>query len=84
MEQTLKAIEMTGTVDEQQHLQLDSALPIAGPIRVKVILLYPLSEDTDEAEWLHAAAKNPAFEYLKDSVEDIYSPTEGTAFHDQV
>ena len=83
MEQTLKAIEMTGTVDEQQHLQLDSALPITGPVRVKVIVLYPLSEGLAESEWLHAAARNPAFDYLKEPAEDIYSANEGKPFHDQ-
>lgn len=37
----MTAIEMTGTVDENHQLQLDGILPIAGPKRVRVIVLSP-------------------------------------------
>jgi hypothetical protein len=29
--------------------------------------------DVDEREWLRAAAMNPAFDFLKEPEEDIYS-----------
>ncbi len=83
MENTLTAIETTGTVDEQSQLRLDDPLPIPGPQRVRVIVLYPLLDEGDEKEWLNAAAKNPAFDFLKDPAEDIYSPDDGKPFHDQ-
>ena len=78
MEPVLAAIEMTGTVDEQQHLQLDEALPFSGPKKVRVIILYAPTEEMDEAEWLYAAARNPAFDFLHDPEEDIYNSTEKT------
>jgi hypothetical protein len=31
---------------------------------------------------MRAAAKNPAFDFLKDPEEDIYSPTDGRPFGD--
>ena len=37
----MTAIEMTGTVDENHQLKLDGELPIAGPKRVRVIVLSP-------------------------------------------
>lgn len=37
----MAAIEVTGTVDENRHLCLDGELPITGPARVRVIILYP-------------------------------------------
>jgi len=83
METTLTAVEMTGTIDEHHQLQLDGELPVSGPLRVRVIVLYPLAEDVDEAGWLRAAARNPAFQFLKEPREDIYSPTDGKPFHDQ-
>ena len=83
MEPTLTAVEMTGTVDEHHQLQLDGTLPWSGPLRVRVIVLYPLAEDLDEAGWLRAAAHNPTFQFLKESREDIYLPTDGKPFHDQ-
>jgi len=83
MEATLSAIEVTGTIDADHHLHLDTTLPISGPRRVRVIVLYP-PEELSETEWLQAAAQNPAFHFLHDPVEDIYSVTDGKPFHDEV
>ena len=84
MESALTAIEVTGTVDEQQQLQLDTTLPILGPQRVRVIVLYSPGDVLDEGEWLRAAASNPAFNDLTDPAEDIYSLEDGQPFHAQV
>lgn len=81
MEVTMTAIEATGTVDEHHQLQLDGLLPISGPMRVRVLVLYPLTDEWDEAEWLRAAARNPAFDFLNDPEEDIYSLADGKPFH---
>jgi hypothetical protein len=53
------AIETTGTVDEDHRLKLDEDLPVSGPMRVRVIVLYPLADGIDEDEWLRAAARIP-------------------------
>jgi hypothetical protein len=82
MEQVMTAIEVTGTIREDRHLELDEALPIAGPMRVRVIVLYPFSEEDSEEAWLRAATHNPAFSYLKEPEEDIYSATDGKPFTD--
>jgi hypothetical protein len=84
MEATLTAIEMTGVVDEHHQLKLDGVLPIPSPTRVRVIILYSLDEEWSETEWLQAAARNPAFQYLKDAAEDLYTATDGEPFRDQV
>jgi hypothetical protein len=84
METALTAIELTGTVDEHQHLQLDTVVPIHGPKRVRVIVLYAATDDVGEAEWLRTAAHNPAFEDLNDPAEDIYTVTDGKPFHAEV
>lgn len=83
MEVAMKAIEVTGTVDEQRQLHLDEPLPIVGPSRVRVILLFPEEADIDEREWLRAAATNPAFDFLKDPAEDIYTLADGKPFYDE-
>ena len=77
------AIEASGRVDEQHRLELDAPLPISGPRRVRVIVLYAADDDWSEAEWLQAAAHNPAFDFLKDAAEDIYSPMDGVPFRDE-
>lgn len=83
MESKMSAIEMTGTVDEHHRLHLDGTLPLAGPQRVRVIVLYPSNGDWDEQEWLKSAARNPAFDYLHDPSEDIYTADDGEIFRDQ-
>jgi len=80
----MTAIETMGTIDEHHQLQLDSLLPVSGPRRVRIIVLYPRSDEWDETEWLQAAARNPAFAFLRDSEEDIYSLADGKPFHDEV
>jgi hypothetical protein len=77
MEATMTAIELTGTVDERRQLQLDDLLPIPGPKRVRVIVLYSPVDEWSEMEWLQAAARNPAFDFFKDPEEDIYSLADG-------
>lgn len=81
MDATLRAIETMGTVDEQGRLHVDEPLPVAGADRVKVIVLVP--EETDESAWLRAAASNPAFDFLKDEGEDVYTLEDGRPFVDQ-
>ena len=83
MESTMTAIEMTGTIDEHRQLRLDSELPIPGPVRVRVLVLYPLDDEWDETEWLQAAARNPAFAFLRETEEDIYTRADGEPFHDE-
>ncbi|MEW5828847.1 MAG: hypothetical protein AB1846_08160 [Chloroflexota bacterium] len=81
----MTAIEMTGTIDENHQLKLDGVLPIAGPRRVRVIVLSPLTEiadDWNETEWLKASMSNPAFEYLRDPEEDIYTIHDGKPLYE--
>ena len=80
---TFKALEVVGTVDAQRQLHLDEPLPIVGPSRVRVIILIPEETDMDEREWLRVAARNPAFDFLKDPEEDIYTLADGEPFDDQ-
>ncbi len=47
-----------------------------GPKRVRVIILLP-EEDIGEEEWLQAAGANPAFDFLKEPQEDIYTLSDG-------
>ena len=79
----MKAIETTGTIDNQNRLILDGPLSEVSPSRVRVIILMPEEADIDENEWLRAASTNPAFDFLKDPEEDIYTLSDGKPFHDE-
>ena len=76
----MTAIETTGNVDAQHQLRLDEPLPI-GPGRVRVIVLVPESEEIGEKAWAKAAATSPAFDFLKEAPEDIYTKNDGKPFH---
>jgi hypothetical protein len=80
---TLRAFEMTGTVDKNHRLRVDDPLPLEGSSRVKVIVLVPAADELPEREYLRSAMNDPAFGFLKDSAEDIYSPADGKAFRDK-
>ena len=84
MQAATQAIETIGTIDAQHHLVLDETLPITGPTRVRVIILLPEDSDISETEWLQAAATNPAFDFLKDPEEDIYTLSDGEPFYDEM
>lgn len=38
--------------------------------------------EIDESEWLRSAASNPAFDFLEDPEEDIYTLADGKPFND--
>jgi len=73
MNVTMRAIDTSGTLTQPNQLILDDALPMMNTKKVRVIILIPQEDDINEAEWLHAAATNPAFDFLKDPREDIYT-----------
>ena len=77
MDVAVKAIETTGTIDVQHRLFLDEPLSVPGPTRVRVIILLPEESDIGEKEWLYAAASDPAFDFLKEPEEDIYTSDDG-------
>jgi len=45
--------------------------------------LLPEESDIGESEWLKTAASNPAFDFLKEPEEDIYTREDGKPFHDK-
>jgi len=79
----MNAIERTGIVDAEHQLRRDEPLPIPGQSRVRVIVLVPEAEDNSEEAWSKAASANPAFDFLKDAAEDVYTAADGKPFHDQ-
>ena len=83
METTLTTIELTGTVNDNHQLKVDDILPPSVPKRVRVIVLYSPVDEYDEKEWLHATSLSPAFDFLKDPKEEIYTLIDGKPYHDE-
>jgi len=79
----MKAIERTGTVDSERQIVLDEPLAVEGPTRVRLIILMQEESDIGEEEWLKAAASDPAFDFLREPEEDLYTLADGRSFHDE-
>jgi len=78
----MRAIEVTGQIDNQGILRLDDPL-LVKEMKVKVIIL--LSEEDEEIGekfWLESMTDNPAFKFLHDEQENIYKLTDGQPFND--
>lgn len=73
----LTAIETTGTIGQNGKIVIDDTFSVSEPTSVRVIVLFPESEDLDENVWMQTASKNEAFDFLNDPEEDIYSATDG-------
>ncbi len=73
----LTAIETTGTIEQNGRIVIDETFSVNAPTSVRVIVLFPESEDLNESEWMQSASKNEAFDFLNDPKEDIYSLTDG-------
>lgn len=46
--------------------------------KAKVIIL--ISDDLSEEEWMNSAGQNPAFDFLKDEPDDLYSIEDGKPY----
>ena len=79
----MKAIETTGIINARGQLVLDEPLLTVAPTRVRVVILLPEETDIDEMKWLRAAARNPAFDFLEEPEEDIYTLADGRPFYGQ-
>lgn len=73
----LTAIETTGTIEQSGKIVIDEIFTVNAPTSVRVIMLFPESEDLNEQELMQAASNNEAFDFLSDPDEDIYTLTDG-------
>ena len=78
----LTAIETTATISATRQLLLDEDLPENVSAKVRVIVLFA-EDDLSEKEWLKAASKNDAFDFLNDEAEDIYTLEDGKPLNDE-
>jgi hypothetical protein len=71
----MRSIECVGTISVQGELQLDELLPPNQPSRVRIIVLFPESLESDDPtseQWNKPVGSNPSFAFLHDAEEDTY------------
>lgn len=77
----MRAIEIEAKTDMTGRLKIDYPLQDFNR-SVRVIILIDDKADDDQANWLSAISENPAFDFLREPEEDIYTTSDGTPFHD--
>ena len=79
----MKAIEINSKTDKTGHLKIDYKLDKSeSNVRVLILVDDDTSEIEEEKLWVNSISKNPAFDFLSDSDEDIYSLKDGVPFND--
>ena len=80
----MKAIEINARTDKFGNLRLDYPLNKKDSVVRVIILLEEKSEEVEEEKrWLYSVQNNPAFDFLYDPEEDIYSQTDGEPINDK-
>jgi hypothetical protein len=78
----MKAIEIESKTDSKGILKMNYPLNHKQK-KVKVIILYEEhSQEEDEVLWLKSVSKNPAFDFLHDEAENIYTFENGEPVND--
>lgn len=73
----MNIIEVIGTLDKKHRLVLDNPRLLRGRTKVRALILPDALPGGEESAWLAAASANPAFAFLKDSAEDVYTKKDG-------
>jgi len=79
----MKAIEINSKTDKYGNLKIEYPLNKKNSnVRVLILLDDDYLNPDDEKLWLQSISKNPAFDFLNDPDEDIYSIKNGEPFND--
>jgi hypothetical protein len=78
----MKAIEINSKTDKNGHLKIEYKLDKSEKkVRILILLEEEQTEPDDEKLWMNSISSNPAFDFLKNSEEDIYSLNDGEPFN---
>lgn len=79
----MSVIEIKSKTDSKGLLRFNYNLKKSNR-RVKILIMVDDNEKSadEEALWMQSIASNPAFDFLNDPAEDIYSITDGEPIDD--
>jgi hypothetical protein len=80
----MRAIEITGSINEAGLVHLDQPLVEPKSTRFRGILLFPEIDEAPDQEWPLSAIQTSAHDWLEDSEEDIYTLEDGEPLDDEV
>ena len=74
----MRAIEINSKTDHSGHIKLDYQLGQSNQnVRILILLDDESYEQEEEKLWMESLTKNPAFDFLKEPDEDIYTIKDG-------
>jgi hypothetical protein len=71
----MQAIEANAEIDQTGNLKLLTPVALRNR-KVRVLILVPDTDDIEDKTWLYAI-QNPAFDFLNEPEEDIYTLADG-------
>ncbi|MBC6401678.1 MAG: hypothetical protein GDA51_06305 [Ekhidna sp.] len=78
----MKTIEIHSRTDQKGYLKIKQKLGVSEK-NVRVCIFFDEEEtDNEDSLYLKSISNNPAFDFLNDPAEDIYSLTDGTPIND--
>lgn len=72
----MQAIELKAQIDQAGNLILPTQ-PRLRNRQVRVIILVPEADEIEEKTWLYAVQNNPAFDFLNEPEENVYTLNDG-------
>ncbi len=79
----MRAIEINTMTDSLGHLKLDYPIhKIEKKVRVIILVDETTDYNDDETQWLNGISSNPAFDFLNEPSENIYTLKDGETFND--
>lgn len=75
----MQAVEALAQIDKFGNLKLLEPLKLRNQ-SVRIIILLPDDENLSDETWLQSVNQNPAFDFLEDKEENIYSLEDGQPF----
>ncbi len=79
----MRAIEIVSKTDKKGQLKIDYKLDKSNSnVRVLILLDDDNHEQEEEKLWMNSILKNPAFDFLNEPTEDIYSINDGEPLND--
>jgi len=79
----MRAIEINSKTDGKGLLRLNYNLNKSNSrVRILILLDDDIQNSDEELLWMQSVSSNPAFDFLKDSAENVYSITDGEPIDD--
>ncbi|MEB2786470.1 hypothetical protein [Algoriphagus persicinus] len=75
----MKAIEFRTRTEEDGSIKLEHT-GFLGGVLVRVLILSEEDENSEEKLYLESISRNPAFDFLNEPEEDVYTKKDGKPF----